>query len=580
MTWTAETSKGNEASKCRHRVLPFLRGTGVDLGCGPDKIHHKAIGVDKGIGAGICHSVETLPMFGDGALDYVFSSHCLEDLPDTKTILCEWWRVLKVGGYMVLYLPHKDLYPNIGQPGANPAHVHDFVPEDILQICRKNFACRLIRNDTHAEENEYSFEIILQKKAGKPGMEMALQTTPENSCMIIRYGAFGDAVQVTPIIRRIKEEGFFIVVQTSFRGAQILKHNPHIDRLEVLEEGALQMGELPTFWLKTAQCYKRFINLSGIVEQFLLKIKGQPGYDMPDKLRHMACDINYLEAYNLMAGYENDPAYTLPELYFSPREETWAKKTIDRIKADHFGKVRYIVLWSLAGSGWNKKYPLVELVQRQFLEAHPDAAIITVGDESCKIVEWDHPRLIKMSGKTAMRQSCLLTKHVDMVVGPETGVLNAASAYDTPKVILLSHSSPENLTKYWYNVTNIQPECDCSPCHKLVYVMEECPHAVMDVEKRDIARFIMFVKAAAGMGMSIENMEKGEDPWQNQLSKVPEGKISMEFLKCMVGIAPERVLNAMEEWYGKAESNRKTSKKDQGVIWTPGDYPLPAAAPA
>jgi ADP-heptose:LPS heptosyltransferase len=572
MTWSKETSKGNEASKCRHRVLPFLRGIGVDIGCGPDKIHHKAIGVDKNLGSGICHTGENLPMFADGSLDYVFSSHCLEDLGDTEAILKEWWRVLKVGGHLVLYLPHKDLYPNVGQPGANPAHIHDFVPDDILTICRKNFCCRLIRNDTHAEADEYSFELVIQKKAGPPGMETALQTTPDNSCLIVRYGAFGDAIQVTPIIRRVKEEGFFVVVQTSTRGGQILKNNPHIDRLEILEEGALQMQDLPGFWEKSAQCYKRFINLSGIVEQFLLKIKNQPGYDMPDKLRRMVCNVNYLEAYTLMAGYEDVLPYETSEIYFTTKEENWAKKVFEKIEAT------YLVLWSLAGSGWNKKYPWGEMVQRIFLETHPNAAIITVGDESCKIIEWEHPRLIRMSGKTTMRQSCLLTKYVDLVVGAETGVLNAASCYDTPKIILLSHSSPENLTKYWQNVTNLQPECDCSPCHKLVYVLEECPKALMDIEKKDILRFIIFVKAAAGVGMSIESMEKGIDPWQNQMAQVPEGKISMEYLKCMVGIDPERVFNAMEAWYGKTEKDRETGRNCKGIIHRANGYEFSATA--
>ena len=51
----------------------------------------------------------------------------------TQAVLREWWRVIRPGGHLVLYLPHKAHYPNIGQPGANPAHKHDFLPEDIVK---------------------------------------------------------------------------------------------------------------------------------------------------------------------------------------------------------------------------------------------------------------------------------------------------------------------------------------------------------------------------------------------------------------------------------------------------------------
>jgi ADP-heptose:LPS heptosyltransferase/predicted SAM-dependent methyltransferase len=574
MAWTRETSCGNEASKCRHRVLPFLRGLGIDLGCGTDRIHHKAIGIDKAIGAGICHDVERLPMFKDASLDFVFSSHCLEDLGPTEDILKEWWRVLKVGGNMVLYLPHKDLYPNVGQPGANPAHLHDFYPEDILKIVKRNFAAKLIRNDVHAEGNEYSFEMILQKLPGGPRLERDLQVTPENACMIIRYGAFGDAIQATPIIRRIKEEGYFTVVQCSHRGAQVLKNNPHIDRLEVLDEGMLLPQDLPGHWEKLAKTYKRFVNLSGIVEQVLLKIKGQPGYDSPDSLRHLICNVNYGDSLHMTAGYRDNAGMTLPELYYLPKEEVWAEKFVRKVKQDTGAE--YLILWSLAGSGWNKKYPWAEFVQRTFLEDFTDAAIITVGDESCKILEWDHPRLVKMSGKTTMRQSCLLTRYVDCVVGPETGVLNAASCWDTPKVLMLSHSSKENLSKYWQNTVNItpEPECECHPCHKLVYVLEECPQKPITIEKKDVLRFIFFVRANSGLGIDIGRAVTAES-WQEKMKKVPEGPITMEYTGCMALTEPMKILQAMEKFYDQRQKEADNESAGEGRQASPEreEYP-------
>ena len=41
----------------------------------------------------------------------------------------------------------------------------------------------------------------------------------------------------------------------------------------------------------------------------------------------------------------------------------------------------------------------------------------------------------------------ILTKLVDLVISPDTGVLHASGAFDTPKIGLLGHTTIENITK-------------------------------------------------------------------------------------------------------------------------------------
>ena len=53
--WTAEKSQGFESRKCRNRVVSYLRGDGLDLGCGDGSVliqlqqlgFKKLFGVDK-----------------------------------------------------------------------------------------------------------------------------------------------------------------------------------------------------------------------------------------------------------------------------------------------------------------------------------------------------------------------------------------------------------------------------------------------------------------------------------------------------------------------------------------------------
>ncbi|MCH9835299.1 class I SAM-dependent methyltransferase, partial [bacterium] len=171
MTWTAETSLGNEAGKIKWDLVEYTNGVGLDLGCGHSKAFPHFIGVDNGhhwgtAGADIAvKTCEDLSIFAGQSMDFVFSSHLLEHIQDTKVALKEWWRVLKVGGRLCLYLPHKDLYPNCGQPGSNPDHKHDFMPDDIEGIMKELGGWDMVRNETRAETNEYSFFQVYRKLA-------------------------------------------------------------------------------------------------------------------------------------------------------------------------------------------------------------------------------------------------------------------------------------------------------------------------------------------------------------------------------------------------------------------------------
>lgn len=139
-----------------NEVIQYTIGTGVDVGCGLNKIHTAAIGIDKRLstkdygypfGAQIRGEGSKLPWFRDQSLDYVFSSHCLEHFLDPQTVLGEWSRVVRPEGYLVLLMPHKERYPNVGTPGANPDHKHDYLPGDISKMVAAR-GLRVLQVDT------------------------------------------------------------------------------------------------------------------------------------------------------------------------------------------------------------------------------------------------------------------------------------------------------------------------------------------------------------------------------------------------------------------------------------------------
>ena len=126
----------SETSKCRARLAPFCAGYGLDIGPGGDPIVPAAIRVDlhepySHVGVlpvQLGGDAASLHWFKDGVLDYVYSSHVLEDFIDTESVLREWLRVLKPGGRLIIYCPDEQAYRGFckeqGYP-RNQCHVHE-----------------------------------------------------------------------------------------------------------------------------------------------------------------------------------------------------------------------------------------------------------------------------------------------------------------------------------------------------------------------------------------------------------------------------------------------------------------------
>ena len=93
-------------------ALRHCQGTGVDVGSGHWPLPG-ATALDASRGPGKSRSIRE---FGDGSLDYVFSSHCLEHIVTWQEELAAWIGKLRPGGILFLYLPHPEC--GIWQPGS------------------------------------------------------------------------------------------------------------------------------------------------------------------------------------------------------------------------------------------------------------------------------------------------------------------------------------------------------------------------------------------------------------------------------------------------------------------------------
>lgn len=285
--------------------------------------------------------------------------------------------------------------------------------------------------------------------------------------LVIRIAAFGDSVIVTPVFRLLKEAGYHVTFHTSKGGMDVTKHNPNIDQWSLHDASVPPDDRLTMYFNELGRGYDRVINLCESIEGSLAKVPWRDDFNQSKEALHEQCNKNFYDYTLELAGFEDIKGLN-GELYFSNLEEKLARD----IRKKYRGK--FLILWSLSGSAVHKAYPFAELVALSILDKYDDIQIITVGDSVCGLIDWIHPRTKNYSSMWNIRKSLIMTKYANLVVGPDTGVMHGAGCFDTPKILMLSSNTEENLSKYWRNCTNLVPPVDCHPCHKLHYGMDYC----------------------------------------------------------------------------------------------------------
>jgi len=292
----------------------------------------------------------------------------------------------------------------------------------------------------------------------------------ENTVCIVRYGGLGDSIQASSLFPLFKERGLNICVNVTENGVDMLRSDPNVDELLVQADGQIPNDDLGPYIERLKLLFSDLVNTNGVVEGSLLCLPthinyGSGLFDADHETRHKALNKNYAEAMHDRAGL---PYKFKTHFYTTSSERKWVKQQKKRMK---IGPHNFLIVITLSGSAVHKAYPHMDTVISRILLKWPESRIVLMGDYFCKLLEagWeDEPRVFLTSGEWPIRKSIAFAQQADVVVGPETGVLNAIGMDRVNKVCLLSHSSEENLTKHWLDAISLSPTgVECFPCHKL-----------------------------------------------------------------------------------------------------------------
>jgi ADP-heptose:LPS heptosyltransferase/glycosyltransferase involved in cell wall biosynthesis/predicted SAM-dependent methyltransferase len=415
-----------ETDLCRERLLPYCSGKGLDIGCGDNKIDPEAIGVDIEGSPDIKADARQLP-FENGSMDYVFSSHCLEDLDDTGAAFAEWMRVLRIGGNLALYLPHKNYYPRVGTPGANPHHKHDLDLNTVLAALSETNEYEIVHLDEAGTGGEHSFAMVVRKLAPKQAKQKVL----------VEYDAVvGDIMCIEPAIRSLKNKlGGDTAITVRVTHPELFRNHPCVSKVE------------HTHFPRRYNDYQQHLQFNW----------------MPTDDNRMMSLVER-SASQIAVALEKDRC---PKIYLDHWDEVMLEKY-------HLPKAGGPKIAIGVGARWPSRCWSRDkwLLLCQQLEKQLKAQIIQLGGESDEFFGYG----LDLIGQTSPREAAAVLSRCDLAITVDSGLAHLAAAVGAPRVVLFGPVLPETRMHTGIGRAVVATESDCRGCfHTTGLNVSVCP---------------------------------------------------------------------------------------------------------
>lgn len=305
---------------------------------------------------------------------------------------------------------------------------------------------------------------------------------------IFRAGGVGDNLIAASVLRPLKKLGYAVeVITTEKDSGTVFLNNPFIDKLTRKRDGEIPGGDDWQKWFSAkAGEYDIFVNLSHSCEARHALFKGSTQFWWPQDYRRKLCAGSYLETVHDIVGVP----HIFGPLFFPTEEEreNAARVVQETVGGDFLG-------WVISGSRIDKIYPYAAMaIGRIIKELDIPVVIFGIGDKQHEMAVQIRDHVTRQNGsrdklrlvvqddvspekRWPLRGTLAVASRAGLVVTPDTGTAWAVAFEDMPKLVMVSHTSVENITKHWVNTTTLHADPNrvpCWPCHRLHDTIDTC----------------------------------------------------------------------------------------------------------
>lgn len=297
---------------------------------------------------------------------------------------------------------------------------------------------------------------------------------PIPEVIVYRNGAaIGDAYYASAVATEYAKLGFTLAVMTSDAVKSVYEHNPYVK--EIIPVPLFDHETLLRFMEFWSRRVRLFVCLDWSIEGHLLKKDVSNGFFWSDAQRRKICAKSYANNVAELAGLDS-----ITIQHYSSKEDI-------KFADDEKQKLGDYVFIQLSGSGdTHKKYPywaqlIMMILSRtnlnvylSFTQAH--LAIYHKIAEHVQANYGSLDRIFRTDSKRSFNQNAEIARRSACLVAPETGIITAFAHDETvPKVLLLSHSAPDNFSD-WKNMQFLSAagRVPCAPCHRIHFNWSWC----------------------------------------------------------------------------------------------------------
>jgi ADP-heptose:LPS heptosyltransferase len=281
----------------------------------------------------------------------------------------------------------------------------------------------------------YPFETAYKKYNG--------QDLTNKRIMTFRTGGIGDLCFVNPVFRYLKKKypGCFIRVASGCK--QPLENLPDIDELY----------DMP-FDAKLLEDMDYHLMFQGIIESSNEQSKRMHATDM---------FFSYFGIDSLQFPNEDK----VPRLFFKKEEFDWLKPILVNMGIKESD---YVVGLQIESSSPLRNFPRDKIkIIVDLLAQEENTKVVLIGTEQHEITgqyyKGNSPNVL-LATRFTVRQAFVLATRYDLVISPDTFMVQVAGALDKPLVGLYGPFPSEVRMKYFKNAIGLDPSVACSPCFK------------------------------------------------------------------------------------------------------------------